>query len=265
MSTLNKTIAFLGAGNMGEALIRGLLAAGTVEPRQIVAADVRADRLQHLAGKFGIRTGVITDADVIILAVKPQQMKEALASLPSTVKPLYISIAAGISTARIEAELGRQPRVIRVMPNTPALVGCGAAGLCPGRFSSESDMAVAETIMRAVGITVRVEESLMDAVTAVSGSGPAYVFLVVEAMIAAGVAQGLSQEVAARLVVQTVLGAGKLLAETGETPGELRRKVTSPGGTTEVAIKVMTERQLPDIFAQSIAAAAKRGRELSGG
>jgi len=271
MSLKNKTIAFLGAGNMGEALIRGLLTAKTVMPSQIIATDVRPERLGDLAKTFGVRTTddnarAITDADIVLLAVKPQQMSTVLAPLKSaaTVRKLFISIAAGVTTARIEGELGGKARVVRVMPNTPALVGAGAAALAKGAFATDNDLATAESILGAVGITVRVEERFIDAVTALSGSGPAYVFYVTEAMIKAGVAVGLDEALAKKLAIQTVYGAAKLLVESGEEPESLRHKVTSRGGTTEAALKVMSERELVEIFGEAIKAAEQRSRELSG-
>jgi pyrroline-5-carboxylate reductase len=262
MTLKNKAIAFIGAGNMAEALIRGLLAGKTVAPKQIIATDIRADRLELLAGQFGIRIGPAGEADIIVLAVKPQQMSDALAQVAG--KHLLISIAAGIATSRIEKEIGGKPRVVRVMPNTPALVGAGAAALCKGRYASDDDLTTAEAILSAVGTTVRVEEKLMDAVTALSGSGPAYIFYVTEAMIKAGVRAGLNEELAKKLATQTVFGAAKLLAESDESPAALRQKVTSPGGTTEAALKVMSDRKLAGIFVEAVAAAAQRSRELSG-
>jgi pyrroline-5-carboxylate reductase len=252
-------IGFIGAGNMAEALIRGLLDHKVLPASSIIAHDIRPERLEQLRQRYGISTGQ-PEADILILAVKPQQMSEALKGIQSA--GLIISIAAGITTSRIEDELGGRPRVVRVMPNTPALVGAGATALCKGRYATDDDLATAESILGAVGITARVEEKWLDAVTALSGSGPAYVFYVTEAMIAAGIAQGLPAEVARKLAIQTVAGAGKLMAETGEDPGQLRAKVTSPGGTTEAALQAM--RELPEMFARAIAAATKRGRELAG-
>jgi len=271
MSLQNKTIAFIGAGNMGEALIRGLLAAGTVRPQQIMASDLKTDRLQLFSKAFGIRTttnnaAAVAAANIVLLAVKPQQITEVLGSLRDqmTMDKLLISIAAGVPTARIEKELGKTPRVIRVMPNTPALVGAGAAALCKGKYATDDDLATAEAILDAVGITVRTEEKFLDAITALSGSGPAYIFLVAEAMIKAGIEMGLEEDVATTLTIQTVLGAAKLMLESGEPPADLRRKVASPGGTTEAALEVMSERKLVDIFVEAIKAAARRSRELSG-
>ena len=269
MSSLNKTIAFIGAGNMGEALIRGLLERQAVTPSQIFAADISEERLRYFEGKFGIR--VTTDnaqaagaAEIVLLAVKPQQMSDVLSKLKPKSSALIISIAAGISTSRIEKEIGGKARVIRVMPNTPALIGAGAAALSRGAHATEADLQTAETILGAVGITVRTDERFLDAITALSGSGPAYVFRVTEAMIEAGVEAGLSPALARKLAIQTVYGAAKLMHDSGEDPVELRRKVTSPGGTTEAALKVMNDRQLAQIFADAIVAATQRSRELSG-
>ena len=269
MSLQNKTIVFIGAGNMAEALIRGLLVNQVVPPHQIIATDVRPERLDSLHKQFGIRTNsdnavATQQADIIVLAVKPQQMSAVLATIKPGAATLIISIAAGITTARIERELATSARVIRVMPNTPALVGAGAAALSAGRLALPEDLLAAETLLQAVGIVVPVDEQHLDAVTALSGSGPAYIFLVTEALINAGIAEGLTPDVARRLTIQTVFGAALLLRESSEDPAELRRKVTSPGGTTEAAIRVMLARHLPDIFQEAIAAAAQRGRELSG-
>lgn len=271
MSLQNKTIAFIGGGNMAEALIRGLLVNKLLQPRQLIVTDVRADRLEDLQKTFNIRTtqdnvAAVREADIILLAVKPQQMSAVLAGLLDAVTgaKLIISIAAGITTARIQKELGGTARVIRVMPNTPALVGAGAAALAQEPGAALEDLQVAETILQAVGITVRVEESLLDAVTALSGSGPAYVFLVAEALIQAGIELGLSPEISRKLTAHTIFGSAVLLAESAETPAELRRKVTSPGGTTEAAIKVLTDHKLVEAFSTALAAAARRSQELSG-
>ncbi|MEI6084152.1 MAG: pyrroline-5-carboxylate reductase [Verrucomicrobiota bacterium] len=269
MSLQNKTLAFIGGGNMAEALIRGLLVNKLLQPRQIIVTDVRADRLEFLQQSFNIRTSqdnaaTVREADIIVLAVKPQQMSAVLTGLRPTPAGLFISIAAGITSARIEKELGGAARVIRVMPNTPALVGAGAAALAKGQGASLEDLQLAETILKAVGITVRVEENLIDAVTALSGSGPAYVFLAAEAMIKAGIEQGLAPDVARKLTIHTVLGSALLLAQGNEEPAELRRKVTSPGGTTEAAVKVLADRKFVEMFSEAIAAAARRSKELSG-
>jgi pyrroline-5-carboxylate reductase len=271
MSLQNKTVAFIGAGNMGEALIRGLLAAKTVPPSRIIAADVRAERREFFMSSFGVQAvddivEAVKAADIVLLAVKPQQMSEALAGIKSVMSgsKLVVSIAAGVTTARIERELGGKVRVVRVMPNTPALVGAGAAALAKGAYATNDDLASAESVLGAVGIVVRVEEKLLDAVTAVSGSGPAYIFYVTEALIRAGVAAGLNEALAKKLAIQTVFGSAKLLMDSGEEPESLRHKVTSPGGTTEAALKVLGDGRLTELFINAVRAAEKRSRELSG-
>ena len=270
MSLQNKTIAFIGAGNMAEALIRGLLATKAVKSSQIVATDVRPERLEFFARTFSIRTtgdnaAAVRDATIVVLAIKPQQMSEALSTFRAPSTALFVSIAAGVTTSRIERELGGHVRVIRVMPNTPALVGAGAAALARGTHATEDDLVAAEEILGAVGITARLDEKLIDAITALSGSGPAYVFLMAEALIQAGVTMGVDRPLAKRFVVQTLYGSAKLLMESNEEPELLRRKVTSPGGTTEAALKVMSDRKLVEIFGQAIKAAADRSKELSQG
>jgi pyrroline-5-carboxylate reductase len=271
MPLRDKTIAVIGAGNMGEALIRGLLVSKAIEPHQLVAADVRTHRLDLFSTQFGIsvatdNSAAVADADIVLLAVKPQQMASVLAGLREQISPekLVISIAAGIPTTKIEKELGDSTHVVRVMPNTPAQIGEGAAALCKGQHATDDDLAAADAILSAVGITASTDESLLDAVTALSGTGPAYVFLIAEAMIKAGVQVGLSEELARKLTLQTIIGSAKLLVQSGEDPAELRHKVTSPNGTTEAAMKVMAEGRLVDVFLDAIKAAATRSGELSG-
>lgn len=271
MNLANKTLAFIGAGNMAEALIRGLVINKTVAAARIIATDVREERLEYLQREFQIRvtgdnTAAVREADLVILAVKPQQMSSVLSGLLDAItgNKLVISIAAGVPTDRIERELGGQARVIRVMPNTPSLVGAGAAGLARGRHATTEDLQLAEAIVKAVGIVVPVEEEQLDAITALSGSGPAYVFLLAEAMIRAGIEQGLPAEVSRKLTVHTIFGAAILMAETGAAPEDLRAKVTSPGGTTEAAIRVMLQGRLPETVREAIAAAAQRSRQLRG-
>jgi pyrroline-5-carboxylate reductase len=245
------------------------LLAGVLKGNQVMVADVlpgRADAIATMLGAVAASNEEVTDhADIIILAVKPRDMSDVLEEISSkvTYRKLLISIAAGITTKRIEEELGGEPRVVRVMPNTPAIVGAGAAVLCKGDYASTQDLDTAEELLSSVAVTLRTDESLLDAVTALSGSGPAYVFLVAESMIRAGMAAGLSEDVASKLTIQTIYGAGKMLKESGEAPAVLRRNVTSPGGTTEAALKVMTDRKLADIFAEAIQAAARRSKELS--
>ncbi|MGH8597062.1 MAG: pyrroline-5-carboxylate reductase, partial [Gammaproteobacteria bacterium] len=213
MKLTKETIAFIGAGNMGEALIRGLLAAKTVSPKQLIATDVRPERREFFEKSFGVsatgdNAGAVAGADIVLLAVKPQQMTEVLAGIRASMSAdkLVISIAGGVQTARIEKELGNNPRVIRAMPNMPALIGAGAAAICKGKSATDADLTTAETILGAIGIAVRTEEKHLDAVTALSGSGPAYIFLVTEAMIRAGMEAGLPEDVTKKLAIQTVLG-----------------------------------------------------------
>ena len=271
MPLKDKTIAIIGAGNMGEALVRGLLASKTIGPHQLIAADVRAHRLEHFSTQFAISvTGdnalAVAGADIVLLAVKPQQMTEVLTGLRPWMsrEKLVISIAAGVPTSKIEFDLGDSTRVVRVMPNTPAQIGEGAAALSKGRHATDEDLAAATAILGAVGTTASTDEVHLDAVTALSGTGPAYVFLIAEAMIKAGVEVGLNEELAKKLTLQTIIGAAKLMLQGEEEPAELRRKVTSPNGTTEAAMKVMMEGRLVEVFVDAVKAAARRSRELSG-
>jgi pyrroline-5-carboxylate reductase len=264
---LDQRISFIGGGNMATALIQGLLAAKTSRPEQLCASDVRPEALDALRARHGIETtqdnSKACAADVVVLSVKPQVFPALLAELAPHLdgSKLVLSIAAGVPIAAIEKRLGAQARVVRAMPNTPALVGAGATALAAGTRASAADLQVASQIFASVGTTVNVAEELMDAVTALSGSGPAYVFLLVEAMIEAGVQVGLSREAATQLATQTAFGAGKLLAESGEPAEALRRKVTSPNGTTHAGITTM-EAGLRAALSAGIAAARDRGREL---
>lgn len=266
----DRRIVFIGVGNMAEALVRGLLDSGTCRVGQLRVADIRPERLAYFADTYGVdgtasNADAASAADVIVLAVKPQVVGEALAGLRGALDPaaLVISIAAGIAAARIEQGLGGTPRVIRVMPNTPSLVGAGAAAIAPGTHAGEEDLALAECLMAAVGIVERVAEADLDAVTALSGSGPAYVFYLVEALLAAASELALDPGVARRLAVATVAGAARLLGETGEDPAELRRRVTSKGGTTEAAIAVFDAREVRTAVVAALRAARDRSREFS--
>ncbi len=266
------TIGFLGAGNMAEALIKGVINAKLYEPQDVLISDVRPERLDLLTKQYAVtladdNTALAANADTLVLSVKPQNMTEALDSIKAAFKAdtLVISIAAGIKTANITAVLG-DVAIVRVMPNTPALIGQGASAL----FANEKAKPMLDKAMQifsAVGVAVVVEdEDLIDAVTAVSGSGPAYYFLLMEEMIKAAVELGLAEDVAKDLVLQTAKGAALLAVErdkAGETPAQLRRKVTSPGGTTEAALKVFAERKLPETIAAGITRARDRGRELA--
>jgi pyrroline-5-carboxylate reductase len=266
---LSQRIAFIGAGNMASALIQGLLSAGTCAAARIVAADLRPEALAELAKRHGVRTvsdnvAAARDADVIVLSTKPQVLPAVLLELAPGLgaSPLLISIAAGVPLVVIEHELGAAARVVRAMPNTPALVQAGATAIAAGAHATADDMQVAEAIFRSVGVVERVPESLMDAVTALSGSGPAYVFLLVEALTAAGEKVGLPRATAAALAAQTLYGAGKLLHESGEPPEALRAKVSSPGGTTVAGIERLEQRDLRGVIADAVQRATERGHEL---
>lgn len=263
------TIAFLGAGNMAGAIIEGVIAAGTYLPGQITASDLRPEAIDALARAHGIgrsedNAAAVTGAQVVVLSVKPQTFPELLPEIAKALAPdaLVISIAAGVPLAVIEAGLGADVRVVRVMPNTPALVRAGATALSAGSHATDADLATAEAIFAAVGDTVRVPEAQLDAVTGLSGSGPAYVFRLVEALIAAGETVGLGASEARTLAHQTVFGAAKLLVESGESAAALRQKVTSPGGTTAAGLAALEAAGFEDAVKQCVGAATRRGQEL---
>ncbi|HEX4854419.1 pyrroline-5-carboxylate reductase [Arenimonas sp.] len=266
-------IAFIGGGNMARSLIGGLLKTGRAADSLRVAEPVSGLR-ESLAADFGVRVDAAgpeaaDGAGTWVLAVKPQVMREVcegLATLAQVQRPLVVSIAAGIPTARIDQWLGGGQAVVRAMPNTPALLGAGATGLFANAAVGAAQRAEAEALMQAAGLTAWIpDEALMDAVTAVSGSGPAYVFLLAEAMQAAGEAQGLAPDTARTLVLQTLLGAARMLSESGEPAAVLRQRVTSPGGTTQAAVESFEANGFREVVAQAIAAATERGRQLAGG
>lgn len=262
-------IAFIGAGVMGEAIIDGLIRAGR-DPHNIVIAEKRAERARELSDRWGVRAAApldaVTDASVVVLAVKPQDMVALLDEVGSHVKPdaLVISIAAGITTTLLEARLPAGVACVRVMPNTPALINQGMAAVSAGTHCSDEQADVAESMLAVVGRVVRVPEPLQDAVTALSGSGPAYVFLLAEALTAAGQEIGLPGDIARELTIQTLVGAAAMLRETGDDPALLRQRVTSPGGTTAAALRVLDERDLRGAFIDALTAARDRSIELSG-
>jgi pyrroline-5-carboxylate reductase len=255
---------------MAEALLQGMLQAGEVEAEATVVTDVRSERLAELAEKLGVSTSTdnlqaVEDASTIWLCVKPQQMEAGLTPLKGLApNALFVSIAAGVPTSRMEDWLGPQTRVVRVMPNTPALVQRGAAGISAGTHATPADIKQVERAMRCVGKTVVVPESDLHAVTALSGSGPAYVFYLIEAMLAAGEELNLPPEQARKLAVQTVIGAGELMAASTDTAAELRARVTSKGGTTAAAIAAFDQAGVSAGLKQGIFAAATRSRELAG-
>lgn len=263
-------VVFIGAGNMAEALVRGLTTSGTCSPSAMTVTDVRSERLSYFERSLGVRSAAsnreaVRGADIVVLAIKPQVMGEVLSELRGVLEPktLVISIAAGVPTVRIEAALGAGVRVVRVMPNTPALVRAGVSALCLGRWAGEADLQAAEVLMGAAGITVRVPERDMDAVTAISGSGPAYVFYLMEALAQAAQDLQLEPDIARRLIGATVEGAAKLLNETGLDPATLRERVTSKGGTTEAALRVLEDRRVREALVEAVRAAWQRAAELS--
>lgn len=272
MSVKGKTVGFVGAGNMGEALIKGLVESSLVPAEAIVIADSRAERAQQIAGQYGVRavadnTALVRQADVVILAVKPQIMAPVLREImPAlTNRPLLVSIAAGVSTATIQAVLGKYPRLIRVMPNTPALVLEGATAIARSEELEPDDLETAQEIFTAVGRVVVLEEELMDAVTGLSGSGPAYVAIVIESLADGGVKMGLDRVTAMTLATQTVLGAARLISETGVHPGALKDMVSSPGGTTIAGIAALEEGGIRTTFIRAVERATLRSRELGRG
>lgn len=261
-------LAILGAGVMGETVLSGLLRAGWTADR-IIATDRRPERQAELEAKYGIQMmsnpEAAAKADTVILVVKPQDMHDLLAEIAPALQPsaLVVSLAAGVDTASIEAQLPEGIAVVRVMPNTPAQVDEGMAAISPGAHSSEVDLARVTEILSATGRVVTLPERYQDAVTAISGTGPAYLFFVVEAMIEAGVHLGLPRDTATELVVQTMLGSAKLLRETGEHPTVLRERVTSPGGTTAAAIRQLEDHKVRAAFITAIESARDRSRELA--
>ncbi len=265
------TTAFIGGGNMARSLIGGMVGNG-VAGNRIHVVEPRTEARAELAASFGIKVhadaaGLPADIDNLILAVKPQVIATVCAGLDAgklSVSGMAMSVAAGIRLEQLAGWLGDGLAMVRVMPNTPALIGAGAIGLCPNARVNDAQRRRAEAIFAGAGLVRWVEdESLMDTVTALSGSGPAYFFAFVEALVEAATAQGLPADVARDLACQTCLGAGRMLVESGDTPAELRRKVTSPGGTTAAGLESLAADKLPDIVTRAIAAAARRGGELS--
>jgi pyrroline-5-carboxylate reductase len=267
-----RRIALLGAGKIGEALVSGLLSSGWRKPRDIVATARRAERLDELRERYSIRTTLsnaeaVSGAALVVIAVKPQDIDVLLGDIGGLVLPeqTVLSIAAAIPTAAIERHLPDGVPVVRAMPNTPATVHEGVAGVCPGAHADDAHLTLAEEALAHLGAVVRVPERYMDAVTAVSGSGPAYFALLAEAMIEAGILLGLSREISTQLVVQTMLGTARQLRDLKMHPVELREMVTSPGGTTIAAIRELESAGVRAAFLNAIQAAMNRSRELAAG
>ncbi len=262
-------LGFIGGGQMAEALMKGIIAKGLVGPESVIVSEPWEERREYIARECGVRAvsenlQVFRDAATVILAVKPQVMGVVLHDIANGVggDHLVISIAAGITLNILEGGLPAGTRVIRVMPNTPALVQEGAAGLCRGTHATEQDMELALNLFEAVGVAVQVPEHLMDAVTGLSGSGPAYCFSFIEGLVDAGVREGLTRDVASRLAVQTVLGSARMCAETGKSPAELTAMVTSPGGTTIEGLYQLEKNALRGALMDAVRAAASRSKEL---
>ena len=266
---MNYELGVIGGGNMAEAIVGAAVRSGFLPADTIVVADPAAARREKLAGELGVTCVETNDAPAccprVLLAVKPQVMGDMLQADAKKFRDdaLVISIAAGVSTAFFDARLAGRGRIVRVMPNTPMLVGEGASAVCAGPRATRDDVAWTRRLFTSGGgLGVEVKEKLMDAVTCVSGSGPAYFFYFIEAMVEAGVEEGLSPAVALQLATQTCLGAARLLSETHEDPAELRRRVTSPGGTTQRAIETLDAAGVKDGIIAALRACAKRSREL---
>lgn len=263
-------LVFIGGGNMAEAMIRGILKTGIYHSGDIIVTDVQARRLELFRREHGIAGSsdnklAASGAGVLVLAVKPQQTPQVLDELKDNLpgNPLVISIITGYSTEKIAAGLGYQARVIRVVPNTPALVGAGASAYCCSAGVSAEDERLADKILTSIGTAVKMDEPRLNAVTALSGSGPAYVFYLAEALLKAGQEIGLDGPAARLLVEATIIGSARLMSETGLPPEELRRRVTSPGGTTEAAVKILDSASIRDAVIAAVKAACKRAMELS--
>jgi pyrroline-5-carboxylate reductase len=262
MTTARASLSIIGGGNMGAALLAGLLAAGR-SPSDITVVEVDAEKADDLAQRFGVKTSSeIVACDGAVVAVKPAGVIEVCRQLRKVGVSRVLSIAAGVTTAAMQDALGSDAVAVRAMPNTPAMVGEGASVIAGSDQASDNDLVWAESILRAVGIVVRVDEDDIDAVTAVAGSGPGYLFLMAEALIDAGVEQGLSRDVVTALVRQLFKGSGALLAASPLDAGTLREQVTSPGGTTAAGLAELDKAGFREIVNNAVAAAAQRSRDM---
>lgn len=262
-------IGFIGAGQMATALARGFIAAGVATPDRVVACDVSLDAGRRFTEQTGAATGansaeVLSRAEVIFLAVKPEHMSGVLSDLRPHLKPehLIVSIAAGVSLAKMVDGLGATARLIRVMPNTPCLVGSGASAFARGGAASPQDGELVRGLLSTVGLAVEVPEKLLDAVTGLSGSGPAYVYQIIEALSDGGVRVGLPRDIATKLAAQTLLGAAQMVLTTGQHPGALKDAVTSPGGTTIAGLHALEQGGLRGILMNAVQAATERSQQL---
>lgn len=267
-----KKVAIIGGGKMGSIIAQGLITHKIIPAKDIIVTDIDKARLKFLHSSLKLKVShdnekAVKGADVIVLAVKPQNMAATLNQISSSVSKskVVISIAAGITTKFIEDSLTKGIRVVRVMPNTPALVGEGAAAVAAGSGAKANDIKLTRAIFNAVGISVEIKEKLMDAVTGLSGSGPAYFFLIIEALIEAGLKTGLPRALAKQLAAQTMMGTARLCLKSDKEPAQLREMVTSPNGTTFAGLKVMEEKNIRKIMVAAVEAATKRSRELAKG
>ena len=269
----NKKIGFVGGGNMAEAIVKGLLSSSLVASKDICISDLISDRLEYLSKEYKVKTigdnrELVKKSDILVLAIKPQAVKKVLESFSDLVNSnkTIISVAAGISIKLIEGILNAEGKkkisVIRTMPNTPALVQEGATAICGSKNSSKLDIKIAHHIFKAIGQTVDIEEIHIDAVTGLSGSGPAYIFMIIEALSDAGVKVGLSREVSNTLTIQTILGSAKLARDGGKHPGELKDMVTSPGGTTISGLHMLEEGGIRNALMNAVEMATQRSKEL---
>ncbi len=273
---MSAKLGFIGGGNMAEAIIGGVIRGVILPPEDILVTDISDTRRAFLVERYGVKAiesnrELVRRSEVVLFAVKPQTMGEVLAEIApeSQGEHLFLSICAGTRTSRIEEGLRNpanpMPRVVRVMPNTPALIGLGVAGVSLGLHARLEDLDFPRRIFEAIGTVTTMPESMMDAVTALTGSGPAYVFHLIESLIDAGIAVGFAEEDARKMVIQMVLGSATLASQSDKSPAELRRAVTSPGGTTAAGIAVLESREVKNAYIDCVKAATRRGEELSGG
>ena len=263
-------VGFIGGGQMAEAIIRGGLSAGVFTKNEVIVSEPSEVRRTLLSEKYGVEVlfdnlRLVEECGTVIVAVKPQVVRQVLSEIREKVRerrPLLISIAAGVTLSAMSRFLGEDTRLVRVMPNTPALVLAGVSAICKGAGASEEDLGTAERIFSALGKVVRLPENLFDAVTGLSGSGPAYVFAFIEALVDGGVKEGLPREIAETLAVETVLGAAKLMKETGRNPYALKAMVTSPGGTTMAGLTALANRGFHGAVMEAVSAATQRSKEL---
>ncbi len=268
----DRRIGIIGCGNMGEALLKGILSRPLLSREDIIASEKNISRRDYISQKFSIKMAdsaaeVLASSDMIILAVKPEDIAELLRELTTDLGlgHVLVSIAAGISTTRIEKGIGKKISVIRAMPNSPILVNQAITALAYGQYVTDNDKIAARAMFSALGEIVEVKEDLMDVVTAISGSGPAYFILVIEYLTKIGVNFGLDRKVAYKLASQTALGSARMLVKTAQAPDVLRKKVTSPGGTTEAALDVFKKMNLEQIYTEAVKAAIERSKKVSGG